>query len=179
MGWTSLHRDKGVSDRDFFEAEFRGKSKIVASATVKGVFYAAVRNDDDATYKPGETWALVVLLQRGRGHYNFGYKDMSEDMGPGADDCPTAILDLLSLTDNEYATAWRARCRAKRDALASKPKVGAGTRVRFARPLSFNDGAELADFVRVDARSSIFRSVDNGGRYRITNWRQRDYEVIA
>ena len=182
MGWTTLHRDKGMSDREFFEKEFPNgltqNGKILKCATVRNVFYAAVQNNDDAPHMPGKVWALVVLIQRTRGDYNFGYKDMDENMGPNADDCPIEILDLLSPTDHDYALSWRASCRAKREALASKPKVGAGTRVRFATPLRFTNGDELSVFERVDSRSSTFRSVETGRQYMISGWRDRAYEVI-
>ena len=178
MGWTTLHRDKGTSDREFFEREFPTmlgtNGKIVKCATVRNVFYAAVRNHDDAPYLPGQTWALVVLIQRTRGDYNFGYKEMDETVGPNANDCPAAILDLLSPTDNEWALEWRASCRAKAD----KPKVTAGTRVRFMYPLRFTNGDELTVFERVDSRSSTFRSVETGRQYMISGWRDRAYEVI-
>src|SRR3546814_944011 len=64
---------------------------------------------------PGIGFALVCLVRwnpRSRDGHQFGYKDMSENMGPCEADCPAAILELLSPTDHEYALDWRARCRA-------------------------------------------------------------------
>jgi len=63
MGWTTLHRNPGMSDREFFETEFPNAltrdGEILACATVGRVFYAAVR-----TRESGQVWALVVLLHR-------------------------------------------------------------------------------------------------------------------
>jgi hypothetical protein len=91
MGWTSTHREAGQSDRAYFEAEFpitlREQGEIVASSTVRGVFYAAVRDRAD-----DRVWALVVLVQRGRGWFNFTYKEMDETAGlprpAGREGCP-------------------------------------------------------------------------------------------
>ncbi|WP_431921344.1 DUF6927 domain-containing protein [Nonomuraea jabiensis] len=95
MGWTSLHRERGITDRQFFEQKFPDtlmeEGEILDCATVGGVYYAAVQQKDS-----GEVWALVVLVRRGRGHYNFAYKALSETDGPFEARCPHRIVDLLS-----------------------------------------------------------------------------------
>jgi hypothetical protein len=61
----SLLSDPGTTDREFFETEFPNTltrdGEILACATVRSVFYAAVR-----TRETGQVWALVVLLHRSR-----------------------------------------------------------------------------------------------------------------
>ena len=37
----------------------------------------------------------------------WGYKDMSEDMGPGYHDCPLIILKDVPCPDDKYAIEWR------------------------------------------------------------------------
>ncbi|GAA1623637.1 hypothetical protein GCM10009733_020340 [Nonomuraea maheshkhaliensis] len=64
---------------------------ILACATVRGVFYAAVQER-----RSSKVWALVVLIKRGRGYYNCTYKEMEERDGPVEDHCPVRILELLS-----------------------------------------------------------------------------------
>ena len=99
MGWTTLHRVPGTTDREFFEAEFPDtltrNGEILDCATGGGAFYAAVR-----TRETGQVWALVVLVRRsgaGAGRWgNFGYKEMDERMGPVEARCPARLLDLLS-----------------------------------------------------------------------------------
>lgn len=70
------------------------------SAMVKGVYYAAISSSDD----PARLSAVICLTKwnpRAADHMVFGYKDMSETMGPYNYDCPARILDLLTPTDNE------------------------------------------------------------------------------
>lgn len=101
MGWTSLHREPGMTDRAFFEQEFptalTRDGEIVDCATVHGVFYAAVRRKKGTDAgEEGTVWALVVLTQRASGHFNYSYKEISESSGPGEARCPARILDLLT-----------------------------------------------------------------------------------
>jgi hypothetical protein len=101
MGWTSLHREAGMTDRAFFEQEFpttlTRDGEILDCATVQGVFYAAVRNKKtNDVDQEGTVWALVVLTQRAGGHYNYSYKEMSDSSGPTEARCPARILDLLT-----------------------------------------------------------------------------------
>ena len=94
MGWTSLHRDQGMTDRAFFEREFpvtlTEKGEILDCATVASVFYAAVRSKDT-----GKVWGMVVLTQRAPGEYNFRYKELSESSS-GDYQCPARIINLLT-----------------------------------------------------------------------------------
>ncbi|ONI88108.1 hypothetical protein ALI22I_20430 [Saccharothrix sp. ALI-22-I] len=127
--------------------------EIVECASRINVFYAAVR-----TKETGEVWALVVLVQRGRGQYNFGYKDMSESMGPVQADAPAKVLDVLTSTDSEYALAWRQRCRdnlAKSAAARNRQRsVTAGVVIQVATPIPFKNGRSV----------SRFKCVERGGR---------------
>ena len=119
---------------------------VLRSALVKmRVYYAAVEQVVAATDKR-EVWGAVCLVDynpRDREGYIFGYKDMSEPMGPCECDCPDAILDLLIPTDHQYAEEWRARCRdnaAERRARCAKPTPRAGQTIIFGTPLSFSNG---------------------------------------
>lgn len=135
MGWTSYHAThykKGTVDRKaecdayFMEGLNAGYYRIVKSALIGSVYYAAVENlkrygekqpdgsrpIEDVPEAERHTWAAVFLTSvDSRDYYNFAYKDMSEDMGPGECDCPASILSLLSPTDHEWAIEWRERCR--------------------------------------------------------------------
>lgn len=185
MGSTSTYRAPGQTDREFWQGELSKGSKILDCATIRlpagggdcwtSVFYAAVQQPDDATYAPGETWALVALQWRGRGDYNFTYKDMSETMGPCEAECPTRILDLLTPTDSEWANEWRERCRSAAERKASVPKVKKGDRIRFVEPIAFTSGVELTELVFVER--STFTA--DGCRYRIPRWKDRKFEVVA
>ena len=177
MGWTSLHREPGSqTDREFFEAELCAGDTIVACATVKNVFYAAVHSGPESSNEPGITWALVALIQRTRGEYNFTYKTLTDTMGPSDCEAPAKVLDALTPTDNVVANEWRAECRATIALKAKAKAVKPGTVVRFARPLVFTNG-DSADTFTFEGRSS-FR-IPFGGRYRITSWRTKQWEIVG
>jgi hypothetical protein len=108
MGWTGLHRDKGMSNNDFFTRELfsEGSGTIVECSTIGGTFYAAVRSNK-GKYE-GEVWGLVVLMQyNGKDYYNFSYKEMSEDMEPYYYNCPKRVLDKLTPAKHDGAIIKR------------------------------------------------------------------------
>lgn len=173
MGWDFTHRAKGITNDEWFKAQVIGDGRtIVASSTIKNVYYAAVR--EDAT---GEVWALVCLTQRApRSHYNYGWKSMTDTMGPGVDDAPAKVLDALTETDNEYANEWRARCRANLALKARTAKLAIGTTIRFAKPFTFSDGVERQEFTIIERRKLRAR---DGVRVNIPGWQQADFEVVS
>lgn len=109
MGWTTYFVPDAKIDRLAECRKVFGRepswASIVKDALVEDVYYAAMRST-----KTGKVWALVALTDVE--NHGFGYKDMDETVGPCCYDCPTAILKLLSPTDNEYAKTWRAKCYA-------------------------------------------------------------------
>ena len=118
MGWTWYHAtertDSGrVSPSREIRKEMRRglgeRSIILDDAFVKGVYYAAVRDNET-----NEVWALVCKTGTStKDYFDFGYKDMDEFMGPYEHDCPDCILDLLTPTDHEWANRWRKKCRER------------------------------------------------------------------
>lgn len=177
MGSTSTHREKGLTDKEFFQNELGTNRTILACTTKRtygewqSVFYAAVR--DDLT---GEVWAFVSLIIRTRGYFNFTFKDMDETSGPAEAEAPAAILDLLTPTEHEYAIQWRARCRENIAAKAARPKVAKGDTVTFTHPLRFSNGVEAATFTLVER--TTFRAA-NGMLVRIPAWRDRDHKLAS
>lgn len=181
MGTTCVHRDKGMTDREFFEREFpdtlKAKGEILDCTTVAGAFYAAVR-----TKESGEVWGLVIKITRvPKDYYNYCYKEMSEDMGPGYHDCPERILDLLTPTESEWANQWRESCRRTIARKAEARKIKPGTVLHFAHPMGFSNGQTYQDFRFVER--STFVALDANGNYgtwvRISNWKQNAFEVVA
>ena len=174
MGWLYMKSLKGHSGpRQYLDAQFTWEradtiSKVLRSALVgMRVYYAAVEHILPAT-GAREVWAAVCLVQynpRDREGYIFGYKDMSEAMGPYERDCPEPILDLLTPTDHEHALRWRADCRANaaaRRARRAKPSPRAGQTIIFDEPLAFADGRSF-DRLEVIAnprshRTMLFRA---------------------
>lgn len=182
MGWTSLHRDKGLSNDEFFTHELLGDGlQLVASATIKSVYYAAVRESET-----DKVFGVVVLIKRApRSDHNFFYKGMDETMGPGESEAPAAVLDALTETDSEWATEWRARCRENLARKAASAKVVPGTRVRFPRGLTFRFRGELVDAFEFTyepdgRRRNIFRTAGLEENFRVTisDWQTAAYELV-
>lgn len=127
MGWTSYHANyyyangtvnrKAECDAYFCEGINSGYYEVIKSQMVGSTYYAAVRQTGKRDLKDSfanehPIFAVVFLTSVNTSdYYNFSYKSMTEDEGPGQDECPDSILDILSPAENEYATAWRNRCR--------------------------------------------------------------------
>jgi hypothetical protein len=183
-----MHRERGQSDREFWQGQLDSKYKIIDCATIgRTTFHAAVETAEGP--EKGTVAAFVALQQWSGGYYNFTYKTMTEHAGPCEDECPARILDKLtelppcySRPHREYdccgtcgAREWRARCRVYADRKARAAKVKAGQVVRFARPVKFQSGAELDTFT-FDQRD-IFHADDQ--RYKVTGWRAMDWELVT
>lgn len=181
MGWAFMHREKGVSARDFFTEEFCASdpSRIVDIAQVGfSEAYIAYRTDQ------GHVVGVVVLTKWVPADWhNFGYKPMDETMGPGYHRCPKRIFDLLTPLGDMYtptelaqenhsaasARQWREAVQARLD----RPHPQKGDTVRFARAFSFTNGDE-ADTFTYEGRN-VFRAL--GVRYRIRGWKECTYEI--
>jgi hypothetical protein len=187
MGWLFMNSLCGfATPKAYMEAQFtfetdEGTSEILASAVVgMRTWYAACRQLVKKTGKT-ETFALVCLIRynpRSKDDHVFGYKDMSEFMGPNEARCPARILDLLGPTTDENALAWRARCRS---AIAvrglAQPKHG--DTIIFADALTFTDGSKASRFrVTTAARTTRFINPLTGHSCTISRWRDRAWTII-
>ena len=158
MGWTSYNayhyktvKGRRVVDRkaecDYLfkdEDSFNGKYRLknLKSAMVGSTYYAAIEQTEIENPKNRSVTAVVCLTSMDmKDHFNFAYKDMTENSGPYKYDCPKGILDLLTPTDNEYANKWRKLCREK---LAKKKDPNAlknlpiGTQIKVTLPFDTN-----------------------------------------
>jgi len=185
MGWTLTQRVPGAqTQREFFQREFGSSLEIIEAKSNLGVTYMAAR----PAAHPEMVVALVVLTRwRPKDQYNFGYKEMDESMHPYYFDCPAEILDLLTDPINESALEWRKRCRE--NLAKQQAQVPKGTVVRFGAPLLFTDGS-VADTFELIERTTFWRLVPldfkpeigspwyRQAKVKISNWRQREYEVI-
>lgn len=155
MGWTSYSvevKHKGtkryINRKEECDKLFNqdmigkvGKYEVLRSTVVGSTYYAAVKKTKFATETEPETssvFGAVVLTRTNINEpYNFSYKDMDETCGPCYHDCPNAILDLLSPTDNEYANEWRQKCREKtrfKSLPTNLNKLPVGTKIKFLAP---------------------------------------------
>lgn len=192
MGWLTMSRDAmggHKTAKAYLDAQFtyerkqssggsRGLKVLASSCAGNRVYYAAVQELSDG--RGGEIFAVVCLVlwnPRSATAEHFGYKDMTEQMGPCEAQCPAAILDLLTPTDNEHALDWRRRCRANL-ALRSR-KIEPGARIRLESPLAFTDGHVGNEFI-VDriGRKLVLRDPFRGVPYRISRFMERAWTVV-
>jgi len=166
MGWTKIHRPKGMTDRAWFQQEWGAGICILDAATVNNTFYAACEH----TKEPGKVWGAVVLLQRfSKDHYNFEYKDMCEEMGPCESRCPARILDLLTPTESKYANDWRARCRERARNTAFISKLAPGQTVKLLEPMTFGGvAAQYLTKVLLPRHRNVYRT-EAGNLVRFSN----------
>jgi len=133
MGWTyepaKFYTASGKIDKKrILDAMWADDDRhtVLKSSMVGSTYYAAIK-----TNATGEVWATVVLTRAdSKDDSNFGYKEMSEHMGPYCHNCPATILDLLTAIESKYALEWRTACRQmianKKSPLAFKNlRVGA------------------------------------------------------
>lgn len=182
MGWTFTHREKGITNLDWFRWQFcpSEPERLIDIATKNGVAYGAYRTQD------GEVVALVVLTRWVRDdYYNYGWKDMDESMGPGEYDCPKRIFDLLTplppekadpSVEGNWAAQWRAGVQKNLDERAARPKVKVGTRVRFPEWRYMGGDYGVCEYLGGKGRN-LFRT--SRGLVRFRGWRNGPYEVVA
>lgn len=164
MGWTYTQKHWGESVKDFFKREFDYQredgtyGKIIDCAVVN-LQAAYIAYETNCAGKK-EIVAIVCLLRYVPSDplYNFGYKDMTETMGPYQYDCPERILRLLTPTEDEYALKWREKCWENIRKRKSRPRLTEGALIEFAEPISFADGREEKVFQVVNPRRRIFKA---------------------
>lgn len=168
MGWTYTSDYRGGSVRAYLDAHFEsendaGKWEILDSALVQmRRYYAAMRWTNKTK---GEVRTLL------------GWKDMSEDMGPVAIDCPLRILDRLDPPASDHARKWREDVRTHHARRRTRPKVG--DIFTLAAPMTFTDGSVEHRFraERYGKRGIGHRGLTTGTLYRIARIETVDFTI--
>ena len=191
MGWLFMRDLRGHStpraylDNQFTYTRDDHRLTVLASSMVGSTYYAAAERIEGSGAR--EVFAIVCLTKTSSGARDgctFGYKDMTEHMGPHESDCPAAILDELTETTSEYARAWRARCRAniaQRKLQSAKPTPKPGQTIVFDEPMRFSDGQDRTRFEVVPnpkGRTPLFRDPETRSICRIPAFRKRSYRLI-
>lgn len=151
MGWSFEHKPRGQKMADVFREKIdrddeQGTWHLLDCASNLNVTYLACEQIDKKTGQR-EVFGIVCLTRHVKDDYfNFGYKDMTEEMGPCEDDCPERILNLLTPTDSEWALAWRERCRANIVHAKSQPALVPGLVFMTSKPIAFKDGCAYSHF---------------------------------
>ncbi len=152
-------------------------TKVLECAATFTEAYLAIEVGDASG--PKEVFAVVCLLSyRPKDYFNFGYKDMSEDMGPYYYNCPEHILKLLTPTENKLALEWREKCWERIRAKKARPKLREGMIIKFAEPIEFTSGIKESVFQIKDLRRLIV--ADRWGyQYKIRRKRlEEPFEVL-
>lgn len=195
MGWTSSHavyyKPDGQVDRKaecdayFEEGLNRGYYKVLKSAMVGTVYYAAVKQlsrysskeenkMEKIPEKDQKIFGVVFLTSvNQKDYYNFSYKDIDENMGPAEDLCPTSILNLLSNTDNEYAIEWREKCRKNAEKQATKRKakrildeLPVSSQITFVSEKNLSNGIKIRHTVYLMKAAYAGKTCWTDGQYR-------------
>lgn len=176
MGWTFHYnppRDPKAEVARMLTFETDAYStEVVKHSVVGSTHYVAVKS----TPKPGQTlpysdheadpdtgsqtWAAIFLTHKDRDGC-WGYKDMTECMGPVESKAPLSLLNVLSPTTSEYAQAWRERCRT----YARRPKPKIGDTVRLHEP--WEPYGDLFTKIEWPRTKSVYRSVKTGQAVRL------------
>lgn len=176
MGWIFGHRNPGESTIaetfakifNYNKPEQKQSGKIIACKSSLNVAYMAYEIIDGDRR---EVIALVCLIKHVKDYYNFGYKDMEENMGPCEHQCPESILDLLTPTTHEYAIEWRKACR---DWNEKRKRIHPGVWVRFKEPLRFRNGTRQ-DIFKYQGKNLFIDQY--GSRYRISSWHEYEFTI--
>lgn len=111
--------------------------------------------------------------------YNWGYKDMSEDMGPAYYDCPLVILKDVPCPDDEWAIEWRKTVKEqhyKKNAQKAAIKaLRPGDMVEF---IDWNyAGQKKFEVASVEGNKILFYAA-SGKRVQLLHWRKAEFKII-
>lgn len=126
MGWsTGWDSKKELTDYLASPRRAGSHARLIASASTISAFFAVWEYTENVEqYKTGDRWLETTLISGGRGN-DWGYKDMSETMGPdGCEACPLRFLDMVP-DPGGAATEYREKVRAYHAQRARQLEVGA------------------------------------------------------
>lgn len=115
MGWTTGYNSRN----EVVEQVTKGWENDVSSTQIVRKFFSGnnlwmvFERHSKVAPTDIEKFIVVALIRCWKtqgGGMDWGYKDVSEEMGPCEVSCPLAFLDIVP-DPGGYATAWRARVR--------------------------------------------------------------------
>ena len=127
MGWTYCW---DMRSRQAMLTYLRRSTRLVDHWEV--LKSTAVGNNHWYLYRNKETGRVSIGLDlmAGGGKDGWGYKDLSEDYGPGQVNCPLSYLDQASEAVG-YAIEWRQKVRAFHARRAERPTLAAGLHIIY------------------------------------------------
>ncbi|QUH21746.1 DUF6927 domain-containing protein [Alkaliphilus sp. B6464] len=186
MGWTGVYERpennlKGMEKffKRQFEFEKDGRKLEIVDVGKYGKEVYLACHFTDLNKNINETYAMVVLTSFEGGM--FHYKEMSENAGPCAYNCPKKILDKLTSTTDKYAIGWRQKNyethEKKKNIARRKKDLKCGMILKFKEPIKFQGGDELDTLTLIDKGKSLFRH--NLDYYRVRGFMDMEFEIVA
>lgn len=189
MGWLTMHETRTAKQvfLDMYKDEPNFEIVDIAIKNFRTA-YIAVKN-----LERGYIFCQTYMIHRApKSYYNFGYKPVSEFMGPTNDDCPKKILDKLTplnkiaRMDNfgessiEWAKNWRERCYKN---IENSNKLSKGGIIKLNQPINFTNGA-IYQYFKKEGKQ-IFAIVNYGTReerytrVRISRFNTLEYSFVG
>lgn len=188
MGWLYesyfAEKPKTMKERKNFIANklkkwYNGEAFILHDHLTKGdcegiarryIYYCSIeRNQQRAIF--------VILFDFDK--YRWGYKAMSEDMGPCYYDCPLIILKDVPCPDDEWAIEWRKtvierHCKqnAKKAAIKS---LRPGDEIEFT-DACYNGHKKFK--VSVIMGNKIYFTDDRCPTLNLIGWQKHDFKIL-
>ena len=157
MGWTFLY--DAPEKRDVIEDCTRGSDKL------KCVRKAVHGNELWTIWHNTETnCKYIVLFLLARRDSNWGYKDMTESMGPFYYQCPLSFLDEVPVANEEWREKVQAFHAQKKDNRKLLREIRAGKIVKMR-------GTKPSEFRVVLTKPLIGVALENGQRYKLVKSR--------
>ncbi len=188
MGWTYFEKPQNVSkwfaEQLTWETDTKINRCLKTGILERKEAYAAVESINKETGER-EVWAATFLLNYTReAGYNFGYKDMTEHMGPYITRCPKSILELLTPTDNEYANQWRQSCRDYHAVRDRNRSVEVADLLMLEDTITLTTGVQVNLIQVHDKKKGHFLVLDPEtgqpkGGFRWTKWRDGSFNKLS
>lgn len=107
MGWLFT---EGQTKRALIEHLVNGNGLATHKKCVRGNTLWAIQSNPKY---PEHGKFIVCYMMGSDAGYGWGYKDVSESMGPVDDSCPVGYLDEVPMPADGFAGDWRKRVRAR------------------------------------------------------------------
>jgi len=194
MGWTTMNSSKKVTQyfkEDYFNRPEKYEVLDIAYKNFTEV-YAAVKVK---TYEKPFVICFVFKVFKNGNVYgeNFGYKDMDEFCGPGLQNCPERILNILTPIDeiadimkqnrecdsHKWAKNWRKACYENIARSKKKSKIKNGCIIKTERPVRFSNGVSYEYFQKDGKRWKAISNLDNLSGVMVKfSMRNIEYKIV-
>lgn len=122
MGWTYTHKPPQMDTAEFlkdrleqkYEPGVRAGYEILHGVLTPNALFAIMARKDELTSIEERFCMICLIDHRPNDHHNFGWKELTEEMGPAEippRDFFAALEFLIPENNHRYSIEWRQRCR--------------------------------------------------------------------